>query len=248
MLVIKSYWPVNRETVSVEVPYYRVFYDTGIYEIGIEHADILDRTIIVMFSGKIGSGKTTIADEFVRFMNSRYRGEVVAKKFSFGKYVKQIDGLIGWSGEKDEKGRELLQYIGHMGRHYTNGKLWVQLVAGDIISEAERLDTERKDLYLIAVIDDFRYPSEFFELNKAFPSIYTVKVYGPVPEDQLDNSKERQHPSENSLDSWCLWNAYIYNDFDIKNNYQRESIMAGLGRMVMTVKEYDNEQRVEEDY
>ena len=188
-----------------------------------------ENIIVVMLSGKIGSGKSTVAEALVDYINERFMEKphiVRARRFSFAKHVRDIAKALGWDGEKDEIGRRLLQTIGHTGRYYSNGRFWANSVVIDILSESKMVGIGSWCKTLIAVIDDFRYPEEFFVMVENFKHVYTVRVVPPMPLDIRDDMETdiMKHPSENSLDSWSLWNGYLYNVKDSNPRNHAEHI------------------------
>lgn len=100
---------------------------------------------IVGFTGKAGSGKTSVAEA------------TTTKVFSFAKILKELAYHMGWDGEKDFKGRRLLQHLGDVGREYSPN-IWVQGV------EKEMKDQLMDDKYYgdisIYGIDDVRFNNE----------------------------------------------------------------------------------------
>lgn len=100
--------------------------------------------MLVLLSGKAGSGKDTVGDYLV----SRYG----FRKYAFADKLKEIARLMGWDGNKDEKGRRLLQDLGSVGRNY-DPEMWVRFVL-------DKISSEKPDN---AVITDCRYANEFVE-------------------------------------------------------------------------------------
>lgn len=100
--------------------------------------------MLVLLSGKAGSGKDTAGDYLV----SQYG----FRKYAFADKLKEIAFLLGWNGEKDDRGRRLLQDLGTVGRAY-DPCVWIRFVLDRISSE----NPER------VVITDCRYANEFSE-------------------------------------------------------------------------------------
>jgi hypothetical protein len=159
----------------------------------------LARIPVVLVSGKIGAGKTTLAASLVQVA---IEGGLRAEKISFASKIKELSLEMGWDGKKDEKGRRLLQSIGFAGREY-DINLWVKFA----------IDTMRSSYSEFVVIDDWRFTNEydfFTTINSCVP--YKVRVlrrerkeYG-VP--LLDNDI-----SEVSLpDDYNYYNFVINND------------------------------------
>lgn len=100
--------------------------------------------MLILVSGKAGSGKDTVGDYLV----SKYG----FRKYAFADRLKEIALLLGWNGVKDERGRRLLQELGTVGRNY-DPEIWIHFVFDKISKErSERV-----------VITDCRYVNEFVE-------------------------------------------------------------------------------------
>lgn len=102
---------------------------------------------IIGLTGRIGSGKSTIAKEIVKLVPN-------AKVTSFAGPVKTIAKTVfGWDGAKDERGRRLLQVIGtDAGRAY-NQDIWVHMMQtqlGLLLAQGIPL----------VIIDDLRFDNE----------------------------------------------------------------------------------------
>lgn len=78
----------------------------------------------------------------------------------FGVHLKKIARSIGWCGDKDEKGRELLQNLGVVVRTF-NPDSWVsRLIDIDIPSS-------KGYPYDIVIIDDWRFSNEYEYIRSA---------------------------------------------------------------------------------
>jgi len=105
---------------------------------------------IIAFTGKFQSGKTTCAN---LIQNS--------VKLSFAKPIKDIAKIyFGWNGDKDDKGRRLLQVIGtNAGREY-NSNIWVEKMHEQLLHEKTFEESKNKDVDTIIIIDDLRFNNE----------------------------------------------------------------------------------------
>lgn len=120
----------------------------------------LKETTVFAFSGRAGSGKTTSALHLMTL----FPGFDV-QKFMMAWKIKNIATQMGWNGDKDNKGRKLLQVIGRYGREY-DIDTWVN----QVITEIQRSKPD------IAVIDDLRFPNEMTKLVDAFNEIYFIRL------------------------------------------------------------------------
>jgi hypothetical protein len=153
----------------------------------------------------MGSGKTTLAD--ILMCTAIKDDGISATKASFATRLKSIARYMGWNGEKDEKGRKLLQGLGNIGREYCED-VWVGITAAYIEDQEAEL----------AVIDDWRFRNEYDYLarNKYFlpikvritrPSLRCL--YGKV---DLDNDI-----SETSLPTGeCYYDTVVKNEGTIE--------------------------------
>lgn len=123
-----------------------------------------EQVFLIGFCGKIGSGKSYIASNIVKYLRIKFP-EVRVEKMSFAEGVKLIATKdFGWDGQKNKKGRKLLIGIGNdVGRKY-NPEIWKD----KLINQIKNSDCE------IVVVDDVRYDNEailfdiLFKLKKPF--------------------------------------------------------------------------------
>ena len=73
------------------------------------------------FTGFAGAGKNAASDAI-------YKSDVRYARRAFADTIKEVAKSLGWNGQKDLKGRRLLQDIGMAGRGY-DPDLWVKVVA-----------------------------------------------------------------------------------------------------------------------
>lgn len=108
--------------------------------------------MIVAFTGKSGSGKTTIARATMRRLCS---AGISAAVMSFATPIKKIaKECFGWDGKKDERGRRLLQVIGTEAGRLYNPNIWVD----DLFRKTEEvIAISRK---FVVLIDDCRFDNE----------------------------------------------------------------------------------------
>ena len=165
---------------------------------------------VILISGKAEAGKTTTANIIKTFL------EELGKKVAcipYGQYVKDTAKLVwNWNGEKDKKGRELLQWWGTDIVRAQDPNFWVD----SVIRLAKVIDKYVD--YLI--IDDCRFLNEieawraikYVALDEAtdaltnrhrFPDIITIRVERPGHENVL-TPEQRRHPSETELDDYIF--------------------------------------------
>ena len=160
--------------------------------------------IIVLISGKAGVGKTLVSTIFKELVETL--GFLDYTNMHFAKGVKDTATLqFGWDGEKDKKGRILLQEVGQTGRNYDED-IW-----------ARRLLEQGLDYcpagFDFVFIDDWRFPNEAKYLrNNSSYEVLTVRISSPERE-MLKGTAEYNDISEISLsEKPNEYDYYIYND------------------------------------
>lgn len=130
------------------------------------------RTKIIGFTGLSGSGKSYAAS-VVQECYPAYR------LFSFAHEIKRLAGCyMGWDGEKDERGRKLLQDLGMAGRAY-DPQLWVSFMPPD----------------RLLVIDDVRFLNEAAAIREHGGIVIRVRRFGVDLMDHVsETEQERINP------------------------------------------------------
>ena len=96
---------------------------------------------------------------------------------------------FGWSGQKDQKGRELLQWLGTDVVRNNYEDTWVDMIIA--------LLKGIKTLYDYVIIPDVRFPNEIDKMCDNFNCI-TVRIIRPDFENGLTD-EQKNHPSEVAL-------------------------------------------------
>ena len=154
---------------------------------------------VILLSGKAEAGKTLSAR-----MISSYLTELGFKAvmIPYGDYVKHTAKLIfGWNGEKDEAGRNLLQWWGTDVVRAYNPYFWSETVVRLVDVLQNQVD--------YVIVDEARFPDEISIWNRYPFTVTTVRVERPGHENKL-TPEQRAHISETALDSWpfdCLVKA-----------------------------------------
>lgn len=165
---------------------------------------------VILISGKAEAGKTTTARILKGMLEGR--GKKVAC-IPYGQYVKDTAKMIwGWDGQKDKKGRELLQWWGTDIVRAQDPSFWV-----DSVIRLAKVVDKHVD-YLI--VDDCRFLNEieawravkYVALDpvtdslvnmQRFSDIITIRVERPGHENAL-TPEQRTHPSETQLDNYIF--------------------------------------------
>ena len=124
------------------------------------------------------------------------------------KYI--CKNYLGWNGEKDEAGREMLQHIGTDIVRKQNPDFWANFMA-DIL-------TFFKDYWKVVVVPDVRFPNEIDKLKLRGSlggfSITHMHINRPNFVNAL-TEKQRQHKSENAMNN-IKAGFYIENSGDLE--------------------------------
>lgn len=161
----------------------------------------------ITISGYARSGKDTTAVYFKESLE-RYRKKVLIVHFA--DYLKFIcKEYFGWDGQKDEKGRTLLQYVGTDVIRSRDPTFWVKIIC----ELAKVLDKD----YDYIIVPDCRFPDEIDIPRNQYlfdtTSFWITRYKGGGSKELYDNGltkEQREHPSESSLNKY-MFDEYIAN-------------------------------------
>lgn len=146
--------------------------------------------LVVLISGKAESGKTLTSIFLKRTLE--WNGYKVLK-MAYGDYVKETaTSVFGWDGNKDEKGRKLLQWWGTDVVRANEESFWTDTVT--------RLAKHIEPYFDCLIIDDVRFPNEIHCWDDKFKYL-TVRVERPSHSNALTD-EQRKHPSETAMDDY----------------------------------------------
>lgn len=146
---------------------------------------------IVCICGHAQNGKDTFAKMAEEKLTAKGKKVLIVHYADYLKFMAKT--YFGWDGQKDEKGRDLLQWLGTNKVRTINHDFWVIAVSNFI----ELFKGE----YNYIFIPDCRFPNEVSYLRQqfGFEKITLVRIYrkdfiSPLTE------KQQEHPSETSMD------------------------------------------------
>lgn len=155
---------------------------------------------VVLISGKAQNGKDTVADFLHKALVNDGKRVLVTHYADLLKYI--CTNYFGWDGNKDARGRQMLQYVGTDVIRKQNPTLWV-----DFVSMLLKYFHENWEY---VIIPDCRFPNEVTTMvENGFDTVHLRVVRknfkSPLTEEQ------QQHPSEIALDN-VEPDYFIYND------------------------------------
>ena len=168
---------------------------------------------IYAISGKAQHGKDTFAELLYQELTEKGYKVLVTHYGDLVKYICKT--IFNWDGQKDEKGRHLLQYVGTDIIRKEKPNYWVDFVVDIIKFFGENWD------YIL--IPDTRFPNEVDVLKENFNNVTHIRVIRPNFESTLTD-EQKKHPSETALDN--IEPDYVfYNEgtiADIKEKINKE--------------------------
>ena len=159
---------------------------------------------VCCISAKARHGKDTAAELIKEYLEDQGYKVLITHFADLLKFI--CAKFFDWDGNKDEKGRTLLQYIGTDVVGAKRPSYWAEFIV-DILKMFE-------DEWDYVLIPDCRYPIEVSTLKEHFDTI-VLRVERPDFDNGLTES-QKSHPSEVDMDHY---------DFDVHllNNGSLES-------------------------
>ena len=145
---------------------------------------------LILISGKAGHGKDTLAKFMKAELETTYKSVLIIHYGDLLKYI--CKQLFGWDGNKDEKGRTLLQYVGTDVIRKQKPDFWVGFIA--------EILTMFRDEWDFVLIPDTRFPNEIEFLDKCQFDVRHVRITRPGY--SILTEEQQQHVSETALDNY----------------------------------------------
>lgn len=145
---------------------------------------------VILVSGKAQHGKDTVASMLQDKLIADNHRVLLTHYADLLKYI--CHSYFGWDGNKDEKGRQMLQYVGTDVIRKQNPTLWVDFVVMMLKYFHENWD--------YVIIPDCRFPNEVTTIiENGFDAIH-LRVIRPNYKSTL-TEEQQKHPSETALDN-----------------------------------------------
>ena len=158
---------------------------------------------VICISAKAQHGKDTAASLMKTYLESKGKKVLITHYADLVKFV--CTNYFGWDGNKDEKGRSLLQYVGTDVISSQQPAYWVDF----IISILKFFENE----WDYVLIPDCRYPIEVERMKDSFDT-RIIRIVRPNFNNGL-TEVQQNHPSETVMDSFPF-DTVILNDGGFK--------------------------------
>ena len=174
---------------------------------------------VICISGKAQHGKDTTAAMIKECLGGQGKKVLVTHYADLLKYICRT--FFGWDGNKDEKGRHILQYVGTDVIRQKAPNYWVDFIAGFL----EIFDSE----WDYVLIPDTRFPNEVDLMKTKFGATH-IRVIRPDFVSPL-TTEQQNHPSEVALDDY-IPDCFLENSGDVEtlretvNTWIKETIYA----------------------
>ena len=155
---------------------------------------------VILISGKAQNGKDTTASILKQTLVDNGNRVLITHYADLLKYI--CTNYFGWDGKKDDKGRQMLQYVGTDVIRKQNPTLWVDFVA--------MILKYFKGNWDYVIIPDCRFPNEITRMIEVGFDTIHLRVHRPNFESPL-TQEQQNHPSETALDNFGA-DVYIEND------------------------------------
>lgn len=165
---------------------------------------------VIAISGKMGSGKTTIANTLHELMHD---DQNVMLTFKFAQPIYSLSDMV-WnfiesrSSYKRPQPKDgwLLQTLGtNFGRDRISETIWAEICIHEILSwKAMWESMTRPPQQIVALIDDLRFENEFDMLSQ-FENVYRFRLECPtdIRKERCEAWRDDTHASEIGLDEYA---------------------------------------------
>lgn len=160
---------------------------------------------VILISGHAQNGKDTTASMLMEKLTADGYKVLITHYADLLKYI--CKAFFGWDGNKDERGRTLLQYVGTDVIRKKAPDFWVDFIS--------RILSYFDGDWDYVIIPDTRFPNEINRLKTdGFDVIHLRIVRSGFPSPLTP--EQQRHPSETALDN-TKPDYYIYNNSSLEN-------------------------------
>lgn len=174
---------------------------------------------IICISGAAGSGKDTSAELISRRLHGEGKRVLITHYADLLKFM--CKQLFDWNGQKDERGRHILQHVGTDVIRKQYPDFWV-----DFIIQELRLFPDQWDY---VIIPDCRFPNELTRLKEAGFHVVHIRIERDAYDSGL-TEEQKNHPSETALNN-------VSPDYVLVNNGTITMLAARILRMMKSICE-----------
>lgn len=160
---------------------------------------------VICISAKARNGKDTVAEMMKETLEDSGKSVLIAHYADLVKYIAKT--FFDWDGEKDERGREILQYIGTDVVRAKIPDFWVNFIISILDLFGNNWD--------FVLIPDCRFKNECESLIKHGFDTKIIRVDRPNFMSPL-TEEQQKHPSETSMDGYDF-DYTIVNDGDLND-------------------------------
>lgn len=171
---------------------------------------------VILISGKAQSAKDTSAFMMKELLEKQQKKVLIIHYADNLKLFAK--NYFGWSGQKDQEGRELLQWLGTDVVRNNYKDTWVDMIVA--------LLKGIKTLYDYVIIPDVRFPNEVDKMCDNFDCV-TVRVIRPNFDNGL-TEEQKKHPSETALDCYPM-------EYELINDEDLEKLLKTVKRFVKEI-------------
>ena len=146
---------------------------------------------IICISGYAQHGKDTAASLLRYLLQGREKRVLITHYGDLLKYI--CKEFFGWDGNKDTRGRSILQYVGTDVIRQKRPEYWVDFLVGIFEMFGDNWD--------YVLIPDCRFPNEIELLKKYGFDVTTIRIFRPNFDNGLTD-EQKAHPSETAMDGY----------------------------------------------
>jgi len=171
---------------------------------------------VICISGSASAGKDSLANCLKEILEEQKKKTLIIHYADYLKFL--CKSYFDWDGNKDEKGRTLLQYTGTDVARARRPTVWVDVVKIFI-------DVFGRD-YDYILIPDTRFPQEI-DLCKESYDTTSIKIIRPNFDNGLTEA-QKNHESETALNNYSF-------DITINCSSGLDNVMAGARTLIEEV-------------